>query len=193
MPGTLSWQREEKITLDQQEEIKSMHGKTIAYQFGLCSYVLEKNLEGISHQESLVTPQSGGSCLNWVVGHVSRARNQALELFGQKPMFPGEDFDAYDDNGGKQFTRESATPFEELKRRYKALQQPLVEGLNGMSDEAMARPAPFSPTGNPQETMESLLAAFAFHESYHIGQTGILRRIAGREGVIKPPKVAAGR
>jgi hypothetical protein len=65
-----------------------MHTKTIAYQFGLCSHVLEKNLEGVSHEESLINPQPGGSCLNWIVGHLTRSRNQALGLFGQKPMFP---------------------------------------------------------------------------------------------------------
>jgi hypothetical protein len=168
-----------------------MHTKTIAYQLGLCSYVLEKNLGGLTHEESLINPQPGGSCLNWIVGHLTRSRNQALRLFGQKPMFPTEEFNAYDDNDGTPFRREKAIPFEELKRRFKALQEPLVNGLNGISAEAMEKPAPFSPTGNPQETVGSLLAAIAFHEAYHVGQTGLLRRVLGREGVIKPPRMAA--
>jgi uncharacterized damage-inducible protein DinB len=170
-----------------------MHTKTIAYQFGLCSYVLEKNLGGVSHQESLISPQPGGNCLNWLVGHLTRSRNQVLSLFGQKPMFPNEEFDAYEGSGGAPFRPETAIPFEELKRRFKALQEPLVNGLNGMSPDAMAKPAPFSPTGNPQETVGSLLAAFAFHEAYHVGQTGVLRRVLGREGVVKPPRVTATR
>jgi uncharacterized damage-inducible protein DinB len=171
-----------------QEEIKSMHAKTIAYQFGLCSYVLEKNLSGLSHEESLINPQPGGSCLNWVLGHLTRSRNRALRLFGQKPMYPNEEFAAYDDNGGTPFRPDTAIDFDELKRRFKTLQEPLVNGLNGMSREAMDRPAPVSPTGNPNETVGSLLAAVVFHEAYHAGQTGILRRVVGREGVIKPPR-----
>jgi uncharacterized damage-inducible protein DinB len=167
-----------------------MHPKTIAYQFGLCSYVLEKNLGGVSHQESLVNPQPGGNCLNWVVGHLTRVRNRALGLFGEKPLFPDHDFDAYDDNGGVPFSADTAIPFDELKRRFKALQEPWVKGLNGISKEALDKPAPLSPTGNPNETVGSLLAALAFHEAYHAGQTGMLRRVVGREGVIKPPRVA---
>ena len=166
-----------------------MHTKTIAYQFGLCSYVLERNIEGVSHDESLVTPQRGGNSLNWIVGHLTRSRNRALGLFGQKPIFPNEEFNAYDDNGGVPFRPDRAIPFDELKRRFKALQEPLVSGLNGMSPEAMDRPAPVSPTGNPKETIGSLLAALAFHEAYHVGQTGILRRVVGREGAVKPPRV----
>lgn len=177
----------------QRGEIKSMHTKTIAHLFGISSRVLERNLEGVSHEESLINPQPGGSCLNWVLGHLTRARNQALALFGQSPMFPNEEFDTYDDNGGKPFRPETAIPFDELKRRYQALQEPLLKGVNGLDPEAMDRPAPFSPTSNPKETVGSLLASFAFHEAYHVGQTGILRRVVGREGVIKPPRVPVAR
>src|SRR5215204_166264 len=73
---------------------------------------------GVSHQESLINPQPGGSCLNWVLGHLTRSRNQALALFGQKPMFPSEELDSYDDNGGKPFRHETAIAFDELKRRF---------------------------------------------------------------------------
>ena len=90
-------------------------------------------------------------------------------------------------------TRENAISFEELKRRFKALQEPLVNCLDRLSPADMDKPAPFSPTGNPKETMGTLLASLAFHEAYHAGQTGLLRRVIGREGVIKPPKVTMNR
>jgi uncharacterized damage-inducible protein DinB len=165
-----------------------MHPKTITYQFGLCSYALERNLGGVSHDESLISPQKAGNCLNWVLGHLTRVRNRALRLFGEKPLFPDEDFNAYDDNGGVPFNADTALPFDELKRRFKALQEPWVRGLSGISKEALEAPAPLSPTGNPNETIGSLLATLAFHEAYHVGQTGMLRRVVGREGVIKPPR-----
>jgi hypothetical protein len=38
----------------------------------------------------------------------------------------------------------------------------------------------------------TLLASVAFHEAYHVGQSGILRRVIGREGVLKPPRVPDG-
>lgn len=169
-----------------------MHAKTIAYQFGLTSYVLEKNVAGVSHQESLINPDPGGSCLNWVVGHLTLSRNRALRLFGQEPMYDNEEFAAY---AGEDvpLTRENAISFEELKRRFKALQEPLVNCLDRLSPADMDKPAPFSPTGNPKETMGTLLASLAFHEAYHAGQTGLLRRVIGREGVIKPPKVTVNR
>jgi uncharacterized damage-inducible protein DinB len=126
-----------------------------------------------------------------VLGHVTRARNQALAVLGQKSLFPMEDFKAY--TGEEPFTREAALPLDELRRRFNALQEPLMKAVNGMSPDALATPAPFSPTGNPDETIGSLLAAFAFHEAYHVGQTGILRRVVGKEGVVKAPAIPAAR
>jgi uncharacterized damage-inducible protein DinB len=168
-----------------------MHPKTLAYQFGLCSYALDRNLGQLSQEESLIGPQKGGNCLNWVVGHLTRVRNRALGLVGEKPLFPDEDFDAYCDEAGVPFDAEAALPLDELKRRFKALQEPLVRGLNAISKEVLEKPAPFSPTNNPNETVGSLLAAVAFHEAYHVGQTGMLRRVVGREGVIRPPAAVA--
>ncbi len=36
-----------------------------------------------------------------------------------------------------------------------------------------------------KETIGSLMAGMAFHEAYHCGQLGVLRRMAGAEGIIK--------
>jgi uncharacterized damage-inducible protein DinB len=168
-----------------------MHGKTLAHQLGLSAYVLERNLGELSHEDSLVRPQKGGNCLNWVLGHVTRSRNLAVGMLLQKHPFPMEDFNAYDDRGGVPFTRETALPLDELKRRFKSLQEPLNKALSQMSDDTLASPAPFSPTGNPDETMGTMLAAFVFHEVYHMGQVGLLRRVAGKEGVVKPAAEAA--
>jgi uncharacterized damage-inducible protein DinB len=170
-----------------------MHPKTLAHQLGMCSYVLERNLSELSEQEGHVAPQPGGNCLNWVLGHITRTRLMLLRMLGKELPFPLEEFNAYDDRGGIPFTRATAIPLDELKRRYKALQEPLVRALNELPPDMMDRPAPFSPTGNPKETIGTLLASFAFHESYHAGQTGLLRRVAGKEGAIKPGAATAAR
>ena len=168
-----------------------MDPKTIAYQFGLTANVLERNVGDLSHDDSLIGPEKGGSCLNWVVGHITRTRNSALGMLTKKHPFPMTDFDAYDDRTGVPFTKENALSLAELMRRFRAMQEPLVDAVKALPAEALAAPASFSPSGNPKETVGSLMVSFAFHESYHVGQTGILRRVAGREGVIKPPRETA--
>jgi uncharacterized damage-inducible protein DinB len=168
-----------------------MHAKTLAYQLELSSKILEMNTGDVSHEESLITPPKGGSCLNQVLGHLTRTRNMALGSMGQKSPYPMEEFEPYDDRTGVRFSRENALPFDELRRRFKAMQEPLVRAIERMSPETLASKPPRKFTGDPNETVGSNLATLVFHECYHVGQTGVLRRVAGKPGVIKPPKVPA--
>lgn len=168
-----------------------MHARTLAYQLELSNKVFEMNTRDVSHEESLATPPKGGSCLNQVVGHLTRTRNMALGSMGQKSPYPMEDFDPYDDRTGVPFRRENALPFDELRRRFTAMQEPLVRAINRMSPEVMAAKPPRPFTGEPNETVGSNMATLVFHECYHVGQTGVLRRVSGKPGVVKPPKVPA--
>jgi uncharacterized damage-inducible protein DinB len=111
----------------------------------------------------------------------------ALGTMGQKSPYPMSDFDPYDERTGVPFSRENALPIEELRRRYNAMQEPLVKAISAMPAELLASKPPRSMTGDLNETVGSNLATFVFHESYHVGQTGVLRRVAGKPGVIKPP------
>jgi len=138
-------------------------------------------MEGISHAESLVRPQAAGSSVNWVLGHIVRTRNQTLSLLGAKPLYPDDMFSAY----GERDTpvgEDEALPVARLLDCFDALQAPLMEGLGTATAGALSAAAPFSPTGDPNETIGSLLAATTFHEAYHAGQLGLLRRVLGMGG-----------
>ena len=62
----------------------------------------------------------------------------ALGTMGQKSPYPMEEFDPYDDRTGVPFSRDRALPFDELRRRFQAMQEPLVRAITGMSPEALA-------------------------------------------------------
>jgi hypothetical protein len=159
-----------------------MDPEVLAFQFGVGAFVLERNLAGVTNQESLRQPQPGGNTMNWIVGHVVRTRNQALGLLGEKPLFDDTDFAAY----GAGSTG-AALPLDELKRRFDALRPALDAALQRTSPQQLSAGAPFSPTGNPNETIGTLLASIAFHEAYHLGQTGLSRRLLGKAGALLAP------
>jgi uncharacterized damage-inducible protein DinB len=165
-----------------------MHAKTLAFQLHLSQLILDMNTRDVSHEESLITPPMGGSCLNQVLGHLSRTRNMALATMGQKSPYPMQEFDPYDDRTGVPFSRDRALPFEELRRRFDSMQQPLIRAITEMTAEGLAMRPARPLTGDPDETVGSNLATLVFHECYHVGQTGILRRIVGKPGVVKPPR-----
>ena len=58
-------------------------------------------------------------------------------------------------------------------------------GLAALGPDLLDQPAPTSPSGDPDETVRTLLTTVMWHQAYHTGQTGVLRRIAGKEGAIR--------
>lgn len=163
-----------------------MSTNTIKIQLGFTYHVINSNLDGITQDESLVQPSVHGNCLNWVLGHIVASRNSWLELLGKEPIW-GED-------EGKRYARGSAPissngdeglPFDRLRADFLNTQELLLAGLGEVTAEQLTAPAPFSPTGNKDETVGSLIAALMFHEAYHSGQIGVLRRIIGKDSAVK--------
>ena len=162
-----------------------MDVSTLLYFLKLSDVVMNKNCDGITHEDSLLEPQGGAHCMNWVVGHIVKTRNEVLRMLGKEPLYPKNNFAAYTPDD---FTQQKAVPFEELKRCFRELQKPMEDGISSLTSERMQRPASVSPTGNPDETVGSLLGAILWHEAYHAGQVGIMRRGIGKAGVIKNPE-----
>jgi uncharacterized damage-inducible protein DinB len=148
-------------------------------QYQASHRVLHRNLGGIRHEESLKAPRDGGNCLNWVLGHLVSTRNLVLDLLGQSPVISPEQAEAYRHEGGdpSRFLK-----LEDLKLALDRSQELINAGFQNLSPEAASTPAYGSTVGE-------MLAVLAFHEAYHGGQVGILRRSLGHEGVIKPPKL----
>jgi hypothetical protein len=147
--------------------------------------VVRMNVDGITQEDSLVQPDPAGNCLNWVVGHLLCIYNQSLGLLGQERVMDEAALKRYE--RGSPPIRDAAealdlsqmmTSWDETSRRVDA-------GLASLTPDALDQPVPVSPTGNPNETVRSLVSTVMFHQAYHAGQTGILRRIAGKEGAIR--------
>ena len=76
-------------------------------------------------------------------------------------------------------------PIDTLMADFATAHDRVVERVAELTPEELAAPAPYSPGGNPDETVGSLIGLLAFHQSYHTGQTGILRRVLGHESSLK--------
>jgi uncharacterized damage-inducible protein DinB len=149
-------------------------------------YVLRLNVDGLTQEDSLIQPQPGGNCLNWVVGHLVRTYSEILlPLLGQEPVFGKDVLKRYGRDSGELREASEALPLEELLAGWDETTDRVVAGLAAMTPEALDKPAPFSPRNNPDETVRSLLTILMFHQAYHCGQTGLLRRMAGKEGAMR--------
>ena len=161
-----------------------MGPELLADQLTYNQRVLTVNTEDLSHQDSLAAASQGGNCLNWVLGHVVATRNSFLKLLGREPIWAEERAAPYR-RGSDPLTAESALQVADILADYATSQQTILAALEGLSDEDLGAKSPQTFFKGDAETLGSALAALIFHESYHIGQSGILRRVAGKEGAIK--------
>ncbi|HEU4365843.1 MAG TPA: DinB family protein [Candidatus Krumholzibacteria bacterium] len=152
----------------------------LAYQFGLTARGLGANLEGISDEEGRRRPPQGGNSINWVVGHIVSYRRVVLELLGEQPTWPKERTEAYGRGSSGDARGDQILPLAQLMEDLQATTAAIVKRLEALPDGALETPGP-----NPKQTLGQHLAFLSFHESYHAGQVGLLRRLAGKPGAIR--------
>lgn len=153
-------------------------------QMGAINLTLQANLVGISHEQSLIQPQPAGNCLNWVLGHLLTVQVAAVELLGQEPVIDKARIERYE-RGSQPITDPAeALPSDELLAAWSLAAERVDAGLAAFDPQRLDEPAPFSPGNDPDETVGSLLSVICFHQGYHTGQTGLLRRLVGEDNAI---------
>jgi len=141
------------------------------------------NLEGFSEVEITADPQPSGNNAAWILSHILAERDTVLELLG----------------GGKVMTEAERKPFLHFQISTAKALLPSKARLFEIWDESQARISAALDKQTP-ETLDEVVPAvmeggkpdsrgrkivfFHFHESYHIGQLGLLRRLLGKEGAI---------
>jgi uncharacterized damage-inducible protein DinB len=137
-----------------------------------------------NQEESLMQPEPNGNCLNWVLGHLMCVYDNILPALGQAPVMGAGRLERYDRGSAPLHEADEAIEMKELLTAWDESMKRMDAGLAGLTRERLNEPAPFSPTNYSKETMRSLLTTIFFHQAYHTGQAGILRRMAGKTGVI---------
>lgn len=155
-----------------------MYRKTLATLYDYNLKVIEMSLEGITPEESFVQPQPGGNCINWVLGHIVANRNQIMELIGEDPVWRDEMAAIYRRGSTPLAATRSAIPLDGMLNDLRASQEKILKKLPEMPVENLEKSV-------GDQTIYYRLSFLQFHETYHAGQLGLLRRLLGKEGVIK--------
>jgi hypothetical protein len=153
-------------------------------QAGMTQGVVRMNTAGITQEESLLQPRPDGNCMNFVVGHLVNIYDKVLPLVGQEPVLGGA-VSRYERGAPALRDPSEAMQLSELLDAFDTQTERFQAGLATLTPEALERPMPGPDSkGELTETMRSLLGTILFHQAYHAGQTGVLRRIAGKPGAI---------
>jgi uncharacterized damage-inducible protein DinB len=146
--------------------------------FEIHQWIFAKHVEGVTHEESCRTPPGGGNSLNWVLGHIVASRNDILKLLGEPPCWSEDEAAPYLRGSAGMSDPAAARPLPEIADALERSHAAIHSKLEKMSADDLAKPT-------AKGTVGADLAFFQFHESYHAGQIGLLRRSLGKEGVIR--------
>ncbi len=155
--------------------------KALIQQFNFTLYTMEKNLEGMSHEDCLTRSEGGGNSANWVLGHIVLCRDLAHQLVGADTLMTEEEGFIYRRGAEPQTDPDNELPLEKLMKLCQISQKEIILRLEGMTDEQFGAPKPEGWKSPGGDTVGEQLAALTFHEAYHAGQLGMIRRAKGLE------------
>jgi hypothetical protein len=161
-----------------------MNAETLAKLFEFSYEVIRRNIAGIDAAESLAQPEPAGNCLNWVLGHIVAGRNGALRLLDQEPVWSEHESAPYVRGSAPIRDAAGALPWERIVEDFAASQERLRAGLAAATPESLATPPPDGTSAFGFSDVGGIVAGLHFHEAYHSGQTGLLRRLLDKEGAI---------
>ena len=159
-----------------------MNARELAQLYAYNDFVINANTEGVSDDESLLQPSPAANCMNWILGHIVRHRNLILKYAGGEPVVPEARITRYDKGSAPMTDAGDAIAFSELLASYRQSHERLTARLAILSPERLAETA--GDAKEPDKTVAQMLAGLMFHEAYHAGQLGILRRLIGKQGAL---------
>lgn len=149
----------------------------LAADFERNRWLIRRHAEGLTHQDSLIQPPGRANCFNWVAGHVVVYRGRILELIGGAPLLDPDQIDRYAKESEPVTGEEPGViDFDTLLARLDLAQEKLGESLTGLSDQDLVAEIQH---GDRKIALASRLHFLYFHDTFHTGQTELLRHLAG--------------
>ena len=158
-----------------------MNTDTLRLQLLFCENVVRKNVGDVTHEESLRAFPASGNGVNWVLGHLVAIRSQLIGAIGGQPVWSAQECEPYDRHAPPLEHASQAKPLAEIWRGFDLTQQRLLEAAARLTAAQLSEPL-HDVAESPAKTRSEILAVLGFHDAYHAGQTGVIRRLLG-----KPP------
>ena len=132
----------------------------------------------LSHVDSLLQPQPGGNCLNWVMGHLAVNLTEVLGVLGGELPEDLPDLTRYrigtEPIKGEE---EGVLLFQDLIDTYTQLNNAVVKRLENMFEADFDEEIDFW-QGTKRRGYVTFF--YFFHNTYHLGQLEQLRNLAGK-------------
>ena len=156
----------------------------LVQQFGAIYSVIARNVDGLTHADSLMPAAGGGNTANWILGHLVNVQSAVMKVIGAPPVWESEQLErARFDHPIRDAA--DAIDWDTLVERFNASHDACLRALATLTDESLAETMPDA--FGRASTRAGVLAVLAVHQWYHAGQLGMARRAAGKKAAILAP------
>lgn len=141
--------------------------------------IVKMQVEGLTHQDSLIQLPFRGNCLNWVMGHMVVSRGRALQLLDETPIWTDEAITARYNFNSEPITSDDdplVQPFDKIMADYAVSQERLMAAFDKLPPDRLDEEIM-----EGRSTLGKYLAFLGWHDGYHAGQTEYLRQLAGKD------------
>jgi len=149
-------------------------------QFDLHTRLFNNVTEGITDADAHARNSEDINHIKWVAGHLLNTRMTSIaKVAGLQPD------DAYSAQFGRGVSLDPGAdypPIGEITAKWKETAAAISEGINNIPEEVLAAKSP-AQAPIADDSIRGLLSFLLSHEAYHIGQLGILRKLAGKEAM----------
>ena len=146
--------------------------------FNINYHVLRYSFKDITDELALIQPKPAGNSINWVLGHILYERDVISTLIGQEGLLSSDQSTPYQ-RGSTSYEIDKLMSFSNMQSILNRTPARFKAGFESLTVEKLAV------VDENEKTLSYQLTFLQFHEAYHIGQIGLLRRLVGLEGVIK--------
>jgi hypothetical protein len=149
--------------------------KALIQSYATTTWIIQKQAEGLTHQQMMIQPPFRGNCFNWVLGHILNNRDMALALLGAETLFGEEELARYRRGSGPMTEEAAAVDSERLLDAIRESNSRIAAALEQAAPEALT--AIYSE--EHQQTVADRIDGLHWHETYHTGQLELLRQLGG--------------
>jgi len=141
-------------------------------QFEMQTRIFTQAFDGLDKEALNKRPNENTNSIIWIAGHVTAFRGVLANDLGGKveDPFNGLFFQGIEDR--------FYAPIDQVVKHWETASEVMVEKLKSQDEDALLKEMPNKPC-----SFKDFITFLAYHEAYHIGQIGILRKILGFEAM----------
>jgi uncharacterized damage-inducible protein DinB len=151
----------------------------LALIFKLNNNLVARSLDGLSDEDMWRQASGSGNPIGWILGHITETRAGMLSEMGRP----------FDCGWSRAFQRGSAlqdrTGYPEraaIETAWKSTHAAMRDAFASVSDDRLRSPVSRRPVPGVENLID-LIAFLGFHESYHVGQIGFIRKQLGHASI----------